>query len=251
MALPVYEFVEQMTRKDDREFFRRCAERVREFNLAAQGTFVYSDSAIARQKSFVKEELLTELLVDGIADKNRTLVIDAICDIFVVSTYWDFITGLQDLMSEEDFDGTFDSAVKWVIQDTNDSLHPGLVARESLSDQVNFMVKGYEGDFPQQVVSSCVAFMILADFDYRRALEEVLSSNESKIPTVEDFVNSGPAGVSLEENMAIESSDIEERSGGRYTDVSGKVVNGRVVFKDANGKIMKPRTFFEPELGNL
>ena len=199
MARPIYEFVEKMTRQGNREFFRRCAERVREFNLTAHGHFDYTEEAIARQKGFVKEELMTELLIDGIKDENRTLVIDALCDIFVVATYWEFITTLQDILENQEFDGTFDEAVKWAIDSTDDSLDLRITSTESLSDQVFYMTNGYSGDYPPQVVCSCVAFMNSADFDYVRALEEVLSSNESKIPTLEEFIATGPANVSLEE----------------------------------------------------
>jgi len=120
------------------------------------------------------------------------------------------------------------------------------------SKLVEYMVQSYHDDVPECLVNDCCTLMTILDFNYRKALDEVLSSNESKIPTEEDFLwQYHSEAVSLEEAISLEEKRIEEKSLGRYTGVKGSKINGRVVFKDSNGKIMKPCTFFEPDLEGL
>lgn len=251
MARPVYEFLEGFAKKSDYDFFKRSAERVREFNFVARGVHEYTDAAIARQKSFVHEELVVELMNDGIKAESRTLTIDALCDIFVVATYWDFLMDLHATM-EAGLPYSYKDAVELAITSSNDSLHVGLSHRDTLSDNVYYMLDGLEKDWAESVVRSCVQILQSSNFNHQAALDQVLSSNESKIPEVEEFIKGFDASsMTLEEMLVAESKEIEKRNNGRYNGVSGMLFGGRVVFKDGNGKIMKPHTFFEPDFAGL
>lgn len=235
----------------DTEFFRTAAARVRHFNFVARNGHMFNDQDIARQRSFVKEELLVELLKDGISDKSRLLTIDAICDVFVVATYWDFLTVVQTLVNDNV--GTEERCLRYAIGETNDNLHVGLAGTYSLTDHVEAMVSAYNGDRTGSLVRSCVAFMQIAGFDHQKALNEVLDSNDSKLPTLEAFLAAVPEDSRDDIQLAMEqeSKRIELNNDGRYTGVSGSVFDGRVVFRDDKGKIMKPITFFEPDLARL
>lgn len=257
MSTSRYDFINQMDSRKETEanFFVSCSDRVRKFNLAAQGGFLFTDEIIKKQRDLVEEELMTELLVDGIQSENRTLVIDALCDIFVVSTYWDFITELKYISEIHSCNGAY--SVDDIIKDAKESAKSPFIdlsTKYTLSELVSSMVEGYIADTPSEVVSNCASIMTRADFDYQKALREVLDSNDSKIPTLEEFISKhlvvGNKG-SLDYLINIEEKDIEKRNNGRYNGVVGRVVNGRVVFKDSNGKIMKPLTFFEPNLSGL
>lgn len=89
------------------------------------------------------------------------------------------------------------------------------------------------------------------------ALYEVTESNYSKFPTVNDLKKLHGEDKTTEEVINLESEWINENT--KYENVVGKVssvLKGDeevVVFrcKDGKGKVVKPSTFIEPDLGKL
>lgn len=81
-----------------------------------------------------------------------------------------------------------------------------------------------------------------ADEIFSNVFDLVMESNYSKFPMITEI-----------DSPDQECKDIEERSNGRYTGVTFKTVednegNKRYVFKDSNGKIVKPKTYKDPVL---
>lgn len=238
------DFLNQMakTKLSDREFFQNAAKRVIEWNFVARGKHEFDAATVAFQKKLVKEEF-DELVEDGIKGLNKVLVVDAVCDIFVVGVYWSVLETLKEVSDNLRIEG-----LRFAIQDVNNAIDPSLMKYDDMTLYVKMMEEGLEKDNPYRVLEGCIGLMLGLDFDYRKALTEVLDSNDSKIPTIAQFHDSVGYDLTLDDNIQIESVKIENRNFGRYTGVSGKVIDGRIVFKDGNGKIMKPCTFQEARL---
>lgn len=238
------DFLNEMaeTKVSDREFFQNAAKRVIDWNFVARGKHEFDATTIAFQKKLVKEEF-DELVEDGIKGLNKVLVVDAICDIFVVGVYWSILETLKEVSENLRIEG-----MRFAIQDVNNTIDPSSLKYDDMSLYVKMMEEGLEKDNPTRVLEGCMGLMLGLDFDYRKALTEVLDSNDSKIPTIYQFQNIFGSGLSIEDDIQLESVWIENRNSGRYTGVSGKVIDGRIVFKDDNGKIMKPCTFKEARL---
>lgn len=241
------EFVSSLLKIDENEKVSQCAQRVIDWNFAARGKHALSTSELLFQWELVEEEY-NELYELGISKNNRKEVIDALCDLFVVSVYADFQTRS---LHETYKDGPYD-IFPYVTEKNSD-----------IFDNLSILTYYVGQQLANGVVRNTIEIMRKFNFDYIDALEEVLDSNDSKIPTVEEFNKEfykqhfyfSENDVALEEMIQLESDLIEKRNKGRYTGVKGNVVkvNGvdRVVWKDCNGKIMKPLTYFEAKLGGF
>ena len=107
------------------------------------------------------------------------------------------------------------------------------------------------------------------DIDHEKAVDEVLKSNFSKFPKVEDFIDAwedeeGTCIAHLYEAISREISSIKEK--GRYEDITTTLVKDsqgieRIIFwagidnekddpKLASPKYIKPCTFVEPDFGS-
>lgn len=80
------------------------------------------------------------------------------------------------------------------------------------------------------------------------ALLEVLDSNDSKFPTVEEL----KAQYGEDEEKALQAASDWIESNSEYKDVVGIIKEGRCIFRcnQGKGKIVKPWTFKEPDLSN-
>lgn len=207
--------------------------RVVAWNATARnGQHDFSEVAQAFQLSLVLEEFEGENeLMDGYNTQNKAMVLDALCDVFVTASYLHY----------QQAEGKVNNVVI-PVPDTNfDYVF-------SLSNSIKGTYSGKDA-----VMNAC-ALLYMFDGNSTKGLIEVLNSNDSKFPEV---VNKD--GMKLfydvngyEVDPEVECRQIEARNAGRYTGVSYIIVqdNGveRFIFKSDKGKIVKPSSFFEPDL---
>lgn len=239
MKVTNLEFLNSFIGSSTMDFFTKSFDRVCEFNLVARGIHEYSEEAISRQKSFVEEEI--NELIEGIDKKSRVEVVDALCDIFVVASYWDF---LVELLSCGNIESSRQKTLE-ALHETKQLIDNNYPFKNYFTDNI---CKGYDNNCPKSVLIGALAILQSTNIDYHSALDSVLSSNESKLPLVVHFHNDDYNHLTLDDHISKECKDIEIRNNGRYKGVKGEIFNKRVVFRDQNGKIMKPYTFFEPSL---
>lgn len=207
--------------------------RVIAWNATARnGQHDFSQEAQDFQLSLVLEEFEGEdELMDGYNTRNKAMVLDALCDVFVTAAYLQF----------QQANGNVDR----LVLPTPD---PNFDYVFSLSTSIKGLKSG------EEAVRSVSALLYMFDGNSTKGLTEVLNSNDSKFPEV---VNKD--GMKLfydvngyEVDPEVECRQIEARNAGRYTGVSYIIVqdNGveRFIFKSDKGKIVKPSSFFEPDL---
>lgn len=210
--------------------FSEPYNRVVQWNaLARDGKHNFKEETLAFQKTLVVEE--SEELQEGFDKSSKLEVLDALCDMFVVGSYWHFlqnggrITGFIGCSPLYGVD--YSSQVKFHIENNSSFLYLDSVC--TLLYQFNGNPTG--------------------------ALNEVMNSNDSKFPLVTER-----DGMEL---IVLDNGDtytpeamckwIENNCGGRYTGVTHKIVRGinrrrHYVFLSDKGKIVKPATFFDPNL---
>ncbi|QYC52487.1 hypothetical protein [Salmonella phage SSBI34] len=247
-----YSFIESFAKKEKRDILKSAFSRVREFNLTARKGHDYSEEMIDRQKSFCVEEL--NELKDALLNKDRKETIDALADLFVVVSYWDF---LKKLKVEAELLDNIEDAIDAAVDYSEIALDPGTWAHDSLVDLVRILSSSINSFGESHFAFRAICTILHnVDLDIEEVLEEVLSSNESKIPTIEQFkegfISSRygvvKGGLSVDDMISIEAEALNKHHAGRYKGIRGEVFGNRVVFKDDKGKIMKPCTFFEPNL---
>lgn len=207
--------------------------RVVSWNATARnGQHDFSQEAKDFQLSLVLEEFEGEdELMDGYNGSNKSMVLDALCDVFVTASYLYF----------QQQSGNVDSVV---IKNPD----PNADYVFSLQNSIKGTYSGKDA-----VINAC-SLLYMFDGNSTKGLTEVLNSNDSKFPEVINkdgmkmFLDTEGNEVDPEE----ECRNIEERNAGRYTGVSYIIVqdNGveRFIFKSDKGKIVKPSSFFEPDL---
>lgn len=87
---------------------------------------------------------------------------------------------------------------------------------------------------------------------FEEVADKVLQQNNKKIPLVRDFIQAATKHeqmpCTLEEAIRLQILKLEDMSEGRYKGFREKVIDfggtQYIVFKDSNGKIMKPYTFY-------
>lgn len=266
-----YGFIDGMLVCGNEDILLRGFARVLDFNLTARGKHDFSLKGVKFQKTLVEEEM--KELMEAIDGRDRTEVIDALCDLFVVGTYWHFLAKMNDHLegvSEEEMhsvpSGSLRRSLYQIVE--NDSIRevedylassrfagesPGYLASR-LKDSIDF-------DISYTAVNLIGELLRSLNFDHESALNQVLSSNDSKLPKFADLAaalgdklsdglvdfNAAPEGLVLSAQAEI----LNTEHAGRYKGIAGTLLNGRAVFKDSDGKIMKPCTFFEPQLGDL
>ncbi len=197
--------------------FEKWANRVIEWNAVAR-LHDYSDSNKDKQWALVDEEF--KELKQAYKDQDPVEFIDAVCDLFVVTSYWCFLDS-QGVIDIEGIEGLFNST-------------------HTLEQELGMMESS---DIPHKrgcsLLSGVMHLCYLCGADMEGAMNEVLSSNDSKYPY---------RGHMEVEALEQECKNIEERSKGRYTEVDFEINSSRVIFKDSNGKIMKPTGFKAPNL---
>ena len=196
--------------------------------VALNGKHNYSPAAIGRQYGLCLEEY--KEFVEAVDTGNLVEVVDALCDLFVVTSYWCFL---------------------------NEKTPPtyGFVTGFSdICERVYYPVKNYKTDeinIPNLFEIVCIA--LASCYKGKECLRNVLESNQSKF-LLKDYLDD--KGI-LPEVIA---SNIEIKSNGRYKNVVhlvSKVFDKTqnkdveyVLFRCDNGagKIVKPFMFVEPSI---
>lgn len=262
------EFIDSMTIVEDRDVLNKGFARVLGFNKTARGKYHFSHKDIAFQKGLVLEEF--NELKEAIDNKDRKEVIDAICDLFVVGTYWHFIAKMNhhlECVSEEEqhkisgFSRTLhEIVIDDCTRDVKDYLCSGRFHGETPSYLVTRLGESINLDLTHATVTIVGELLRCLDFDHECALLSVLGSNDSKLPVYADLVKAlddvfghmiDLEAATKEQVLKLQADLLNKQHAGRYEGITGTILDGRAVFKDSNGKIMKPCTFFEPELGSL
>lgn len=185
--------------------------------VANGGRFAFTDGMKDLQHACLREEV--EELKDAIEANNPIEVVDAICDILFVSCFaWYMRSGGQVNV------GCLANDIGVVSQD---------YTLQDLYEEVQAALNSYDY---RKICSLIISNSLLFDFNLRGAYEEVVSSNFSKFPLVED--------INVEEEL------IWFREHSKYEHVIASYVKNRVVFRShyGGGKVVKPRCFKEPEL---
>tara|TARA_Y100000588_G_scaffold176632_1_gene190642 strand:+ start:7322 stop:7954 length:633 start_codon:yes stop_codon:yes gene_type:complete len=170
--------------------------------------------------NLVKEE--TTEIFDSIKTNDAVEFLDGVCDTLVVGS---FLLAVKNQKDFKDYDLSFKEV----------NIEPSI---NYLKDLINEDVfKNIE-----KVLSLVENIGYSSGLNIELAFKEVMESNWSKFPLV-DNVNP------LDEVKYIENQ-------GRYTNVRFERnidLNGneRYIFKDGNGKVVKPSTFKEPKLANF
>lgn len=170
--------------------------------------------------NLVKEE--TTEIFDSIKTNDAVEFLDGVCDTLVVGS---FLLAVKNQKDFKDYDLSFKEV----------NIEPSI---NYLKDLINEDVfKNIE-----KVLSLVENIGYSSGLNIELAFKEVMESNWSKFPLV-DNVNP------LNEVKYIENQ-------GRYTNVRFERnidLNGneRYIFKDGNGKVVKPSTFKEPKLANF
>lgn len=167
--------------------------------------------------NLVKEE--TTEIFDSIKSNDSVEFLDGVCDTLVVGSF------LLAVKNQEDFKNYTLSFKKVNIEPSINYLKELL--EENLFNNI------------EQILSLVENIGYSSGLNIELAFKEVMESNWSKFPLIE---NVNP----LEEIKYIENQ-------GRYKNVNFEKnidLNGneRYIFKDGNGKVVKPSTFKEPQL---
>lgn len=212
--------------------FTEYFNRVVQWNAIARGgVHVFSEEVEDFQLTLVQEE--AEELVEAYEEGDKVKALDALCDVFVTAAYLAFLQG-----QDKNWKAKIVISVPSASIDYARQLHYSWEAlkngRAALND-VCALLYQFDG---------CVT----------KALEEVLSSNDSKFPNVHTI-----QGIDVfydsngnETDPEVECRQIERRSEGRYTGVTYTIVGEgderSFIFKSDKGKIVKPSSFWEPNL---
>lgn len=190
---------------------------------------------LALQWAFVREEF--EELCKALRERDYIEVVDAAMDLFVVASYAGVLSDLPTSRAQGAM--MFDPEMSF-----------------SLIGLENHVYSCLEGEIPKTTqihgaIKQITSLIYTLDVKIAYNMEEVLASNDSKYPYVQDIFNLHP-GESGGDALALECKAIEQRSEGRYTGVWYSCVESndgsRAVFFDSNGKIMKPSTFQGPNI---
>jgi hypothetical protein len=223
--------------------FTKYFERVVDWNATARnGKHDFSQKAKDFQLTLVQEEI--KEFFDAVETNNKVLALDGLCDTFVTASYLYF----QQKGGE--------NIKPLIIKSPNDNID--YVRSLKLSMQtLEIGFPGPEGLDALDVLKTTCTLLYNFDGCTTKALEEVLDSNDSKFPKVYNV-----KGMDIfydlngnETDPEVECRQIERRSEGRYAGVNyiivGEGSDRRFIFKSDKGKIVKPYSFFEPNLAQF
>ena len=208
--------------------WQKFVERVIRWNyLAGNKSHDRSDEKYDNQLRLVREEF--KEVLEEIKNKDIGALKSELIDLVVVSSYAMFLQGCK-TFSMNPFYGRSISAVAPMILDFTD---------------------------PREAYQFAVTTLNQIG-DYEFIAQDVLANNDTKIPLVKDFVEEAvetfwqldaydltPSLCPIEEAIKYQVLAIE--ADGRYTGVNATIIdfedNQYIVFKDSNGKVLKPCTF--------
>jgi len=222
-----------MCKKDGYDWVAFC-NKVSDWNyIVCNGEHDLSDEKLALQNKLIYEEFQEVLEAIHYGDVRQ--VKKELVDLIVVSSYALAMNSKTFNNIQLDFDYDCSPSL-WYIEDC-----------------IN-----YE-DYYHIVINSIMYLEELGD--YSDIADGIMKANYSKIPLVDDFIfdsvfsfyvldayESNPKDCSLSEAVSAQIFDIEQ--GGRYDGIYYQIVvdsqgKERIVFKDKNGKVMKPCCFDE------
>lgn len=209
--------------------WQKFVEQVIRWNyLAGNKYHDYRDEKYENQLRLVREEF--KEVLEEIKNKDISALKSELIDLVVVSSYAMFLQGCE-TFSMNPFYGRSISTVAPMILDFTD---------------------------PREAYQFAVTTLNQIG-DYEFIAQDVLANNDKKIPPVKDFLNEAvetfwqldvydhnPSLCPIEEAIKYQVLAIE--ADGRYTGVNATIIdfedNQYIVFKDSNGKVMKPCTFY-------
>lgn len=250
-------FVESFERKLN---LRKHLQSVLSWNLIAKGSHIATKESIALQYKLVKEER-AELFCDGIKDRSPVEFLDALCDLFVVSTYWAFLRRLEyssllkNIKNGDSEDNDLYSNAEEYVADLLDSFGGSGLNLPDLIKELNDLVE--ERD-PYGTVNILSEILLRLDVDVDAALREVTASNASKMPNIEFLrhtmhltydPNGSTAMLDMSDDELVnkQAEILNTELADRYSGITGTIVDGKTcVFREEGGKIVKPCTFYGP-----
>lgn len=203
----------------------RYAEHVIKWNAVAATARGGGLTPLDKQMGFLREEFKETL--DALRAGDMFEVVDGVCDMFVVASYAHFLKATDRF---GDYAGAYDEEVEFSI----------LALEHAIMFDEN----------PETALKQVIAFAYRLDVNLRYNIEEVLASNDSKFPTMEQLRDYHDSTLTDAAVLANEAKNIEEREGGKYTGVHA-VLNEETkqyVFLSDGGKIVKPITFRKPKI---
>lgn len=220
------------------------SERVIQWNFIANNeSFANEEANRSKQWELVEEE--ADELFKAASDNDAVELLDAVCDLFVVSSYGLFLDRLKGVGSN--------------IREAKKELFRDSVAKETSVSILELESIIYDSKSVYQAFRWSVDALYSLSVNSIEAFNEVMDSNDSKFPTKAEFHAAAVTvghGSNPDKHFELECRRIEEMSGGRYKGITHKLINDpakpgffRVVFRDDSGKIMKPCTFRSPQLG--
>lgn len=226
MADLLYETLNKIARPKS---LREYADHVVTWNAVAASARGGALTPLDKQMGFLREEFKETL--DALRLGDMVEVVDGVCDMFVVASYAHYLRQ----------GGTFSNGYLCSYdKDTQFSLL-------SLERAVIF------DDNPSMALKHIIALAYSLDVNLRYNIEEVLASNDSKYPTIEELRAAYPdiaQKLDNEELLKYESAAIEHREEGKYSGVTALLsqATGQYVFLSDGGKIVKPITFRKPKI---
>jgi hypothetical protein len=216
--------------------------------VAGGGKHDFSNEKKDLQHSFVLEEF--KEVCEAIEKQDKDEVISEFCDLVVVASYSDFLECLN-----ENINKYIDDAFTFSVRKFNKYEF----ALYNIQEAVRFK------DYVQVCHLAAEAIENIGNFEH--IANGILEANWSKLPTVDEFktkcvltnwkfdeYDKNPRAIPLNLCVDYQIKKLEELFEGRYNGFYHQVVEvdgvERIVFKDSNGKIMKPITFKKFSLGS-
>jgi len=194
--------------------------------IGAGGQYDMSEQRKQLQHECLLEEL--QELEDAIAANDEVEIVDALCDILFVGIYAAF-------MNERVFTDQYHYEQRLARV-----MCAGVFNPDQAESTPEYFVEDIEhfieADMYWHLIELIISYSINFNFDLKKAYENVVMSNWTKYPLIEDV------------NLAAELEWFKTSS--KYKDVVAQEVDGHYVFRcdNGNGKVVKWAGYKEPQL---
>lgn len=223
--------------------FKYFTQEVINWNEAAGNakhtTRQYAETQLLNQMSFARSEI--EETLNAIFDHDKKEIVDGICDTFVTVSYYCHLTGMCTLY-DNDLSSSYTTNYKPYLLPTNlAQLYPQLLQLHNDMQQMNsFHVL-------EKLYLLMCSFVNICSGDIAKVdwfMQKVIDSNNSKFVPLQDYLDDKE---SHEQFVQQKYKDKFENIIPVRTILGNKEV---VVFRADNGsgKILKPKTFIEPNI---
>jgi len=192
------------------------ARAIKKWNMIANGGKMdYSLKALELQADLVQEE--GKEVFEAYAAKNLKGFVKELCDLFVVTSY---MTHIEHAFKEEPVK---ESDLFVLTLQEGDRLPSRMLSNLS---------EALEERWGAAILNNVIGLLSALDISGEAVLNNVIKNNYSKFTPLR--VGEGSL---LYDEM---SQEIQDRSNGRYLDVTWELVEDYVIYKDSKGKILKP-----------